>query len=200
MIEMLSEVQTMKMNRLLIAILALGAAAPSAHAAWVNCPSSMADNVSGTTACEYNNDPSVDQDFLNTNPLTVNIQGGLFDFTDWVYLDKVNYPDPTPTSGSYNFSGTANISAYGDLMLVFKSGNPTTLVGYLLADNTYSGTWTSPFESPTWDVNNPKGVSHISLYGRAPSTRVPEPSTLALLSLGLLGVGFASRRSAARQR
>jgi len=32
------------------------------------------------------------------------------------------------------------------------------------------------------------------LFNGTPTTQVPEPATLTLLSLGLLGVGFTARR------
>lgn len=37
-------------------------------------------------------------------------------------------------------------------------------------------------------------ISHISIWGRSTPTRVPEPSTMALLGLGLLAIGFTQRR------
>ncbi|MGI9245938.1 MAG: PEP-CTERM sorting domain-containing protein [Steroidobacteraceae bacterium] len=40
------------------------------------------------------------------------------------------------------------------------------------------------------------GLSHMSLYGKnGGGGEVPEPTTLALLGLGLAGLGFARRRT-----
>lgn len=49
-----------------------------------------------------------------------------------------------------------------------------------------SGTWTSP--------GNGRGLSHLTFYDSEPPHLVPEPATLALLGIGLLGVGYAARR------
>lgn len=38
-------------------------------------------------------------------------------------------------------------------------------------------------------------ISHVAIWGSAGTTSVPEPATLGLLGLGLLGVGFAKRRN-----
>lgn len=56
-----------------------------------------------------------------------------------------------------------------------------------LADVVTSGSWSTP---------DGKDLSHISFYDTAapPSTGVPEPGTLAVFGLGLLGLGFVARR------
>jgi hypothetical protein len=40
------------------------------------------------------------------------------------------------------------------------------------------------------------GLSHIQLYGTPSGGTVPEPSTLALLGIGMLAAGVARRRKA----
>ncbi len=53
-----------------------------------------------------------------------------------------------------------------------------------------TGSWTTP---PGGILDLPMDMSHLTFYGTAPT--VPEPSTLALLALGLLGFGYGHRRS-----
>lgn len=50
--------------------------------------------------------------------------------------------------------------------------------------------------SGTWEVPQDKGLSHLTFFNSAPSVPVPEPGSLALLGLGLIGLRFARRRSA----
>ena len=40
------------------------------------------------------------------------------------------------------------------------------------------------------------GLSHVVIYGGERNTKVPEPMTLGMLGLGLLGLGFARRKKA----
>ena len=186
------------------ALLATGVASTlvtaPANAATLTCSPSVASKVTGTTGCEYST--TADQDFLNSNPMTVNAEE-FFDFTDWAFGGKIGQNSGYAGQGSGQ-SGTWNISSvfqntWDDVMLVFKSGNNTTLTGYMLADNVTSGSWNSPFLQPGKD---PKDVSHISVYYRTgepnnPPAAVPEPASL--MALGLVGSGmfFARRRKQA---
>jgi hypothetical protein len=180
------------------ATLAAGLTA-SAFAAQVACTADMADNVQHAGDCEYSD--SVNQD--NTNdPLVVN-QEAFFGFTDWDFIKKDEGTSAQGQSGTYDFG--AALSLYDDLMLIFKDGGNTTLVGYTMFSQA-SGTWTTPFLNPPFDVNNPADVSHISYYGRIDANGngggggngngggMPEPGTLALAGIALLGAAVARRR------
>lgn len=178
----------MNKSRLLALVIALMGWSHFATAFTVACPDNIVGNVTGTGACEYSS--SATQDFQNVDPLTVNAEA-FFTFTDWSFLAKDEADGGLGQSGSWALD-SSYWSLYSDIMLVFKSGSDTTLVGYEVLDGTISGTWTSPFENPPFDVKNTKDVSHISYYGRGGAS-VPEPSSLGLLAAGFLGLA-ATRR------
>ena len=136
----------------------------------------------GNVDCIIAND--ADQDFLNTDPPTVNDETcPFFDITSWAYAGKIGTnvcPGCTGSgegqSGSYNFcnvdlpSGVP--SNVNTALVVFKSGSSKsglTLVGFRvdLTDPTQcSGTWTSPFKQAPFNLkgSGAKAVSHITIY------------------------------------
>lgn len=176
-------------------ILAASAPAKAATFACSSVPGSIADNVTNTSGCEISD--TADQDFLNTNPITVNAEG-FFGFTDWKFSSKTEYQaGNTAQSGTWDISSVFQ-NSWDDIMLVFKSGQGTELVGYMVEDGKTSGTWTSPFEEPPFNFpgNGPKDVSHLSVYyrqGTGTPQSVPEPGSLVALSL-LGGAMVLSRR------
>jgi hypothetical protein len=163
----------------------------------------IADNVTGTSNCQISKD--FDQDFLNNSNSSQNTvnQAGFFDLTNWGFGGKIGVDSgyvgtKEGQSGTWDISSVVQ-SSWNNVMLVFKSGNGTNLVGYKLADGVTSGNWSSPFEKAAFNFNGngTKDVSHISVYytqgTKPPVTSVPEPATMVALSL-VGGSMLVSRR------
>lgn len=162
--------------------------------------------VSGSVSCQNgvgNNDQ------LSPPPLTVNDQK-FFGEYDWKYLNKYDvgagydqgtaadwnvtpdagWPDAT---GSWSFASSV-WDNFEDVMIVVKDGNIDGIFfcGYLL-NNLIKPT------SGTWAVSDPlparqKDLSHLTLYARGDLVPTPEPTTILLTSLGLLGIRAFARK------
>jgi hypothetical protein len=141
----------------------------------------------------------------------------------WTFLDKDNRSNDTLLDNENNqiagaqenwftggitdpgsqLNGTFSINVaqfltlgYNSFALYIKPGRDGA---YFLLD----GTIVNGMLTGTWNIANidppPPGnaISHMSLYGRyVDDNQVPEPGTLALLGLGLAGLGMARRRKA----
>jgi len=191
-----------------------------AQAGTIGCAAvngNLANKISGSIGCEISGTvgaggfviPGEGQDTVNRGnanfaTFTVNKEK-FFTASDWLFRGKsdVNLgayftPDKgSPTPGNYNLKGLfANVQNLANVMLIFKSGNNTSLVGYLLDNrvNPFQGSWETPFTKPPFDLKNRKGnsilsrdVSHISVYYRTgPPVAVPTPALLP----ALIGLGF----------
>ena len=108
------------------------------------------------------------------------------------------------SSGTYTLSwtdpGATDLPLTFDFVVALKGSNDGAL--YLFDDITISA---SPAEGGgDWEINwavnannsEPPNISHLTIYVRDGSTDMPEPGTLSLLGLGLLGIGLSRRRKA----
>ena len=86
-------------------------------------------------------------------------------------------------------SNSIDCSVEGCYLLV-KDGNNSP-IWYLFDISTWNGTETIT-GTGFWTGNG--GISHVSIFGGEGTTDMPEPGTLALLGLGLFGMGVMRRR------
>lgn len=133
---------------------------------------------------------------------TIN-SSGFFGFNDW---SEIN-PALTQIGQGDGLSGSWSISdpdwVNFTYAIVFKSGQGTSLIAFLLNGLFDEGEYLTPFTDLAFTTLKPgqqKGVSHYTIVQRdgglpdqaPPPSEVPEPGVLGLMGLGLLGLGLVS--------
>lgn len=205
------ETTTGKLVRVAVLAVTLLGFGSAAQAALVSCPASFTTNptakvedptgtFTAASQCQYIAPP----DQGNVASIDNINAAGFFGFSDWTgNTGNVDVQTPNQLTGTWAISNPD--FATFDYIIVFKDGADTNLVAFLFNEQYSSGVWTTPFDNPPFDINNPKDVSHYTIAQRTTipcppedpecgEQEIPEPGTLTLLGIGLVGAGALSRR------
>lgn len=103
----------------------------------------------------------------------------------------LTYSDAGDGTGTWEFDSSV-WDLYDTIAIGFKFGGqnqPDTWFVYELVSDISSGDW-------IYNAGGGQGLSHMNLYGKD-SVQVPEPGTLALFGLGIVGLTLARRKTRA---
>jgi hypothetical protein len=152
----------------------------------------------------------------DSNDLTAALGGYGYDLSansgadgGWVELDKLDVlthieiinDKPVEVFDGVQGGGIITGTGWGGTSGTFTFGANAGYSNYLIAlkfDGVYA-TYLSNVGATNWgwntDVDSDGGfaLSHLSVYARYPTT-VPEPDSIALIGLGLIGMGASARR------
>ncbi len=194
------------------------AKAPQSSASYTlnNC---LSGPVSGDVGCQYltpnNNSLQATESLVNdVDPTKTGFQyDGFFGNSNWHQLFKEEDGADVGQSGSFVLDVQ---NTWNSAMVVFKDGNDTNLIGFLLGGLEYGNntiSWTTPFTDPPFDFNNnqAKNVSnYVVFYSEtalpgypgsqpvAPPQPVPEPTTILGLAIAG-GIGAILKRKYVQQ-
>lgn len=172
----------------------------SCPASFVTDPDAKVEDPTGTTtaasACQYLDDA----DSGNVANLDNINAAGFFGTSNWEINGGNGQIEVDEASTGTWAIDMPDFTTY-DYMIVFKDGDDTNLVGFLLNELYASGVWSTPFTSPPFTFNGSSTAHDVSHYtivqreGEGPGNEIPEPGVLGLMGIGLLGYTAVRRRS-----